>query len=116
MHRRRRVGGHGRIFGIIDAKLLVEQIVGVLLLDVGHDLHDPIVVIARGLVRDRSGRVDRAGRINAVGHLVIVDGEADLREIVGAARAAGRLAGRLHGRQQQGDEHANDGDHHEQLD
>jgi hypothetical protein len=30
--------------------------------------------------------------------------------------AAGRLASRLHSGQQQGDEHADDGDHHQQLD
>jgi hypothetical protein len=41
---------------------------------------------------------------------------AELLEVVAALTAAGGLAGRLDRRQQQGDQHPDDGDHHQQLD
>jgi hypothetical protein len=47
---------------------------------------------------------------------VVVQGQADLLEIVGAAQACSGLAHFLHGRQEQADEHGDDGDHHQQLD
>jgi hypothetical protein len=54
------------------------------------------------------------------GHLVVrvvklVQGQADLLEIVLALRAATRLPRSLHRRQQERDENANDRDHHQQL-
>jgi hypothetical protein len=42
--------------------------------------------------------------------VVAVPGEGDLPELVGALGATGRFAGGLDGRQQQGDEHADNGD------
>src|SRR5262249_26176611 len=47
--------------------------------------------------------------------MVILQSQADLLEMVAALHAAGCFAGSLHCRQQQGDEHADDGDHHQQL-
>ena len=47
---------------------------------------------------------------------VVMHAQADLLQIVRALRAPGRFAGRLHGRQQQRHQHADDGDHHQQLD
>jgi hypothetical protein len=45
----------------------------------------------------------------------IMDSQANLFEVVCTAAATGRLTGLLHGRQQQPDEYADDGDHHQQL-
>ena len=47
---------------------------------------------------------------------MVVAGQADLLEIVGALRAAGGLAHVLHGRQEQADQDGDDGDHHQQFD
>ena len=57
-----------------------------------------------------------AERQDEVDVVVVVQGEADLLEVIDALRSAGGLAGGLHGRQEQRDEHANDCDDHEQLD
>ena len=51
----------------------------------------------------------------AAGDFVIEHGQAELPQVVGAAHAAGCCPGRLHGRQQHAHEHADDGDHDEQL-
>ena len=48
--------------------------------------------------------------------LVIVERQRDLPEVIGATGPPGRLAGRLHRRQEQADERADDGDHHEEFD
>jgi len=48
--------------------------------------------------------------------LVVQEAQADLLEVVLALQPACRLAGGLHGGQQQRDENADDGDHHQQLD
>src|SRR5438093_1107126 len=48
--------------------------------------------------------------------MIIVQRQAELLEVVGALAAAGRLASRLHRRQQERDQHANNCNHHEQLD
>jgi hypothetical protein len=42
--------------------------------------------------------------------------EAHLFEVVRAIRPTGCFAGCLHGRQQEADEHADDGDHHQEFD
>src|SRR4029453_4930135 len=47
--------------------------------------------------------------------VVIVEGQPDLLQIVLALGAAGRLPRLLHGRQQERDEHADDGDHDQKL-
>ena len=54
---------------------------------------------------------------NRTGGVVeVVMGQADLLQVVGAADAGGGLADLLDGRQQQADQHRDDGDHHQQLD
>jgi hypothetical protein len=45
--------------------------------------------------------------------MIILQGQAELLEIADALGSPGRLAGRLHGRQQQRDQDADDGDHHQ---
>ena len=60
--------------------------------------------------------VDRARGIRADRLLVSGQRDPDLLQVVDALAPPRRLAGRLHGRQQQRDQHADDGDHHEQLD
>jgi hypothetical protein len=47
--------------------------------------------------------------------VVIQEGESDLLQMVHALRSAGRFPSRLHGRQQQYDQHRDDGDDHQQL-
>ena len=42
--------------------------------------------------------------------------EGDLLHVVGACRSPPRLAGCLYGREQQADEHADDGDDHKEFD
>src|SRR5207249_2276497 len=53
---------------------------------------------------------------HVVAVVVIVHGQTELLEVVLAAHAVGRLAHALHRRQQQTDEHGNDGDDHQELD
>ena len=48
--------------------------------------------------------------------LVPQAGQGNLLEVILALQLAGRLAGRLHRRQQQGDQDADDHDHHQKLD
>ena len=48
--------------------------------------------------------------------VIVLQRQANLLEMVAALHAAGGLAGGLHGGQQQRDQHADDGDHHQQLD
>jgi hypothetical protein len=48
--------------------------------------------------------------------MVHLQSQTDLLQIILALRSATRLARRLHGGQQQGDQHADDGDHHQKLD
>ena len=47
---------------------------------------------------------------------VVVQGQADLLEVVDALGTPGGFAGRLDGGQQQGDQDADDADDHEQFD
>jgi hypothetical protein len=47
---------------------------------------------------------------------IVVQGDADLLQIVPALRLRRGLAHLLHGRHQQRDQHGDDGDHHQQLD
>src|SRR5262249_39188244 len=94
----------------------------VVALDVGEDLEAPTGPLLRpgeGLaVGVGRGRVPlpAARREIAVGVVVGVKGEADLLEVVLAAEARGGLADLLHRGDQQGDQHREDGDHHQQLD
>ena len=55
-------------------------------------------------------------REGSEGVVVVVNAQADLLQVVGAIDAAGRFAHLLHRRQQQADQHGDDGDDHQQLD
>ena len=57
-----------------------------------------------------------AGREGPQRIVIVLQGDADLLEVVAALRPPGRLAGHLHGGQQQRDQHADDGDDDEELD
>jgi len=57
-----------------------------------------------------------AGREESVAVVMVVESQSDLLEVVDALHPPRGLAGGLHGRQEQGDQDANDRDHHEQLD
>ena len=59
---------------------------------------------------------DRARREDAVGGLVVVQGDAELLEVVRARGAPGGLAGRLHRRQGERDQDRDDRDRDQQLD
>ena len=69
---------------------------------------------AAALAVDQSPQPARREAI--VDAVVVVDRQADLLEVVLALGASGRFARRLHGRQQQSDQHADDGDDHQQFD
>src|SRR5262249_33142357 len=53
------------------------------------------------------------GRESFIDIVVVVAGQTDLLEVVLALGTVGGLTHLLHGRQQQADEHGNDGDHHQ---
>ena len=80
----------------------------------GHD--DREVGIGRVLGILRPGKLLPPGGHEPTGRLVGVEGDADLPQVVAAGDPASRLAGRLHRREHQPQEHADDRDHHEQLD
>ena len=63
-----------------------------------------------GTDRSHRPRGKRAERV-----VVVVGGQAELFEVVGAGHAAGGLASRLHRRQQDSNQDANDGDDDQQL-
>jgi len=56
-----------------------------------------------------------AGGEVAEGTFMIVHRQANLLDIIGTRHPPSRLTGRLHGRQEKTNEHADDGDHHEQF-
>ena len=89
----------------IGVKRLVKtpQMPEVLLLDIGQNDGEP-------------GRVSiEIPRRRQLFMIVVkrLQGDADLVQVVCATGAARRLTGRLYGRQEERDEHADDGDHHE---
>src|SRR5262249_7865212 len=99
---------------------VVGQLVEVLLFVVGHQQGHPAPVgvptlVRRGVVGLLGGVLDAGGQA-AVGVVVVVQGDAHLFEVVGALGAVGGVADLLHGRQEQRDQDADDGDHHQQLD
>jgi hypothetical protein len=73
------------------------------------------VVNAEAGVEDRPWRRSFRG-VNTVGHLAVIDGNDDLRQVIAALAAAGGLAGELDRREQESDQHADDGHDHQQLD
>ena len=98
--RRAAAVGHREVVGVVDRLLLHER------------QHADLV---RGAGARRDDRKDPGRRHHAVDRDVVVDGQADLLHVVRALAAAGRLAGRLHGGQQKRDQHADNGDHDQQL-
>src|SRR5262249_53579611 len=65
---------------------------------------------------DVAGREGVAHRKAAMCIVVAMHRETNLLELVRTARPAGAFPRRLDGREQEGDEHADDRDHHEELD
>jgi hypothetical protein len=55
----------------------------------------------------------REGRMRVV---IVVHGDPEVFQVIAAGKAAGGFAGLLDGRQQQGEQHADQGDHDEELD
>ena len=71
--------------------------------------------LAAGVVGDIGASHDSRGRECTQGRVVVVQCQAQLLEIVGALCPAGGLACRLDRGQQQRDEDADDGDHHQEF-
>ncbi len=63
-----------------------------------------------------AGDANPARRKHQIGIVVVVQGDADLMEVVSTLRSARRLAGRLHGWQEKGRKDADDCYDHEQFD
>src|SRR5262249_37832152 len=97
----------------------IDLLVQVVLFDVGQQVGRPAParpdVVVGGAVGVRVA-IDVAGREAVVGVVVVVQGQADLLEVVRTLHACGGLADLLHGRQQQPDEDADDGDDDQKLD
>src|SRR5262249_50774734 len=114
---RAQVSGYGRAKGGEEA---VKPGVGVhapgqaVLFDEGQNVTHPAAEFSE---RVSGGKVvaARCGEV-LVDVVVVVQGHAQLLEVVGAVRAGRRLADLLDGGQQQSDEDGDDGDHHQQLD
>src|SRR5262249_42642937 len=117
----------GLIGRIGDRQAEVERVAQGALLQVGEQLREqaparPEVGGEGGAVARRQGPGgigedrDHPPREAADGALVIVEGQADLLEVVDAGGAPGRLAGGLDGRQQECDQHRDDGDHDQEFD
>jgi hypothetical protein len=99
------------IISVVPILLLIQETVGILLFHVREQVH------YRGDAR-RVGEADGSGadRHTLPSVMVILHGQPDLLEIVDALGAAGSFARRLHGREQQTNQHADDGDHYQKLD
>jgi hypothetical protein len=108
--RRTEIVGEGRPPGhvvlLVVGAVQVPLGVQVVLLEVGEDQHGPGGPLVVG-----DGRRQRPPDV-----VVVVHGQADLLEVVGALGAEGRLARLLDGRHRQADQHRDDGDHHQHLD
>jgi hypothetical protein len=82
-------------------KLLVKGV----LLEKRSELDNPVDVPDRDVLEGK----------RPVSVVVVVTGQADLLEVVGAVDAVGGRADLLDGGEQHGDENADDGDHHQKL-
>ena len=81
------------------------------MLKVRQNLNGPAHVIAVRLGTNRPGRIHAARGQDVVSHLVVVNRQPDLAQVVLALRPPSRLARLLHGRQQQCDQDCDDRDH-----
>ena len=113
--RRHRFHPHRHRGDAFDGNGGVDQLVQRGLLDVRHDSRAPRPAGAAVVEVELDGR-RVAGRQALAGVEVVVQRQADLLEIVAALRSPRGLARRLDGGQEQGDEHADDRDDHQQLD
>ena len=100
----------GRLSGGVPVAGVIVVSHQIILLDVRQDERGPAAAHRGG----RAGAA-AAGEV-AEGAVVVVEGEADLLEVVGALQARGRIADLLDGGQQQADQDGDDGDHHQQFD
>ena len=103
--------GGTRIRARVPALPEVEEIEERLLLDERQDHDEPG---AEPIDRGGSAGVRRRQHLPRLAKRV--DRHAELPQVVRAAAAPRRLAGALHGREQETDEHRDDGDHDEQFD
>ena len=101
---------------MVRAERQVEIVVEHVLFEVGQDAGDPAYVVAFGDVSNRALRVDGAGGVVLVRHLVIVHGDDQLAHVVRAHGAAGRFAAGLNRRQQQRHQDSDDRDDDQQFD
>src|SRR5439155_21247642 len=90
----------------------VHELIDARLLDIWQEAGEGRIRVRCG----RGDRVDAVGRKAVVRVFEVVQGQANLLKVVLALSAGGRLADLLHRRQQQPDEHGDDGDHNEQFD
>lgn len=90
-----------------NARLKRQQIVKCFLLGKRQDRHLPTDMRMRPVVA--------AGRHRAVHVMVVMDRQSILLQVVRAAAAAGSFASRLNRRQEQGDQHSDDRNDHQEL-
>ena len=94
--------------GRVDAVGEIDRVVERLLLHVGQEQDAPRPVVPAEIAVPPRQPADDV--------VVIVDGDADLLQVVDALRAPGGLARGLDGGQQQRDQNGDDRDHHQQFD
>ena len=88
------------------------------LLDLGQDQHEQrnVAVLGRIRLAGRRGPIESAGGKHAVRIVIVLRRQGELLQVVDATGPPGRLAGRLDRRQQQRDQDADNGNHHQQFD
>src|SRR5690606_13430420 len=97
----------GHVFVVVQIAALaqIHDVLDVRLFDVRKHVDGP------GELRDT---VPAGGELTSR-RVMVVEGHAELPTIIQTLRPAGGFAGRLDGRQEQRDQHADDGDHHQQF-
>src|SRR5262249_51832718 len=111
-----RVGDQGvdRRLGDVGANVVLDHGGEVLLLQVRQQRQQPAGPVVRLLIG--SERVQLPRREHLIRAVVVVQGQADLAQVVGALHPGGCLGDFLPRRQQQADENRNNGDDDQQLD
>ena len=95
--------------------ILVVNPADVALLDVVERECPPAMDGTAGVARSRGARRVGRSREEAVRIVIVLHGQPELLQVVGALHAVGGFANLLHGRQQQSDEDRDDGDDNEQF-